>query len=262
MADDILVEEEDGIATVTFNRPDQRNAISYDMWLEIRRISAGLEESPTVRVVVFRGAGDEAFSAGADIKDFDLHRSDSAKARVYSSAVEGAMEAVEVSSKPTICLIRGYCVGGGFELTHACDLRVATDDARMGITAARLGIAIGHREMRRLVHLAGRGGALSILLTGRLMGADEALRLGLVHQVVPGADIEETTYSLARSVSRLAPLSHSAHKEVLRTVLEEPDLRGVPSEAEASSFYHFDTEDFHEGRRAFLEKRRPEFKGR
>ena len=137
---------EDGIATVTINRPEQRNAISYPMWMEFQRIAGELEASRSVRVVVFRGAGDKAFSTGADIKGFGEHRRDSAKAREYAAAVEGAMDAVEGISKPTICLIKGYCVGGGFELTHACDLRIAADDARMGITAARLGICIGYRE--------------------------------------------------------------------------------------------------------------------
>ena len=262
MDGEILLEERDGIATVTLNRPEQRNAINYDMWLELQRIAADLEASSWVRVVVFRGAGDEAFSTGADIKDFELHRNNSTKALVYASAVEGAMDAVEAISKPTICLMKGYCVGGGFELTHACDLRIASDNARMGITAARLGIAIGYGEMRRLVQLAGRGGALYILLTGLLMDAHEALRLGLVHQVVPVTQVEEYTYNLAEQVSRLAPLSHKAHKEILRTVLEQPDLGTISPEKEALPFVHFDTQDFHEGRRAFLEKRRPEFEGR
>jgi len=259
---DILVEQRDGIATVTFNRPDQRNAISYDMWLELQKLAEDLDTSPSVRLVVFRGSGDEAFSAGADIKDFEIHRSDSAKAHVYDSAVEGGMDAVEALSRPTICLIKGYCVGGGFELTHACDLRIAADNARMGIPAARLGISIGYQEMRRLVQLAGRGGALDILLTGRLMDAHEALRLGLVHRVVPLAQVEEYTYDLAQQVARLAPLSHRAHKKIIRTVLDDPALSSLSPEKEALPFMHFDTQDFQEGRRAFLEKRRPEFKGR
>ena len=119
MGQDILLDEQDGIATVTLNRPDRRNAISYEMWLELQRLAVDLEasSSSSVRVVVFRGAGDEAFSAGADIKGFELYRNNSAKAQIYASAVDGAMDAVEALSKPTICLIKGYCVGGGCELT-------------------------------------------------------------------------------------------------------------------------------------------------
>jgi len=262
MGDDILLEERDGIATVTLNRPEQRNAISYDMWQELERIATDLEASTQARVVVFRGSGEEAFSSGADIKEFESHRNDTAKARIYASAVEGALDAVEGLSKPTICVIKGYCVGCGFELSHACDLRIAAENARMGITAARLGIAIGYREMRRLVQLAGRGGALYILLTGLLLDAHEALSMGLVHQVVPVSKLEEHTQGLVEQVSRLAPLSHKAHKEILRTVLEQPDLRGLSAEKEALPLLHFDTQDYREGQRAFLEKRRPEFVGR
>ena len=262
MGEEILFDQRDGIATVTINRPGQRNAISYAMWLELQKIAQELEASPSVRAAVFRGAGDEAFSAGADIKDFDLHRNSSAQARLYASAVEGAMDAVECLSRPTISLIRGYCVGGGFELTHACDLRIAADNSRMGITAARLGIAIGYREMRRLVQLAGRGGALHILLTAGIFGADEALRLGLVHRIVPAEEVEEYTYDLARRVAGLAPLSHKAHKRILRTVLEDPSLTGHSPEEDELPFIHFNTRDFQEGRRAFLEKRLPQFEGR
>ena len=261
MGDDILVEERDGIATITFNRPEQRNAIGYDMWLGLERIAKDLDSSSRTRVVVFRGSGDEAFSAGADIKEFESHRSDSAKARVYAAAVERALDSIEGLSKPTICVIKGYCVGGGCELASACDLRIAAEDARMGITAARLGIAIGYGEMRRLVQLAGRGGALYILLTGRLLNAQEALRMGLVHQVVPVAELEEQASRLVEQVASLAPLSHKTHKEILRRVLNDPELAGLSAEEETLPLLHFDTQDFLEGQRAFLEKRRPQFQG-
>ena len=261
MGDEILVEEQDGVATVTLNRPGQLNAINYDMWVGLERIARDLDASSKIRVVVFRGSGDEAFSAGADIKEFESHRSDSVKARVYASAVEGALDSIEGLSKPTICVIKGYCVGGGFEFTNACDLRIADEDARLGITAARLGIAIGYGEMRRLAQLAGPAGALYILLTGRLLDAQEALRMGLVHQVAPVAELEEQASRLIDQVSRLAPLSHKAHKEVLRRVLLDPALTGLSAEEEALPLLHFDSQDFQEGQRAFLEKRRPEFKG-
>ena len=262
ISDDILLEERDGVATVVLNRPHQRNALSYHMWLDLQRIAVDLEASSTVRAVVFRGAGQDAFSAGADIKDFDLYRDTSAKAHLYAAAVDGAMDAVEAISKPTIALILGYCVGGGLELTHACDLRVAADNSRLGITAAKLGIAIGYREMRRLAQLVGRGGALYILLTGRLVDSQEALRMGLVHQVVPLEGAEECAYALAQEVAQLAPLSHAAHKAILEKVLEGPGLEGQTPEEEALPFLHFDTEDYRQARRAFIEKRPPQFLGR
>ena len=261
MFEDILVEQRDGTATVIFNRPEQRNDINYFMWLDLQRIAADLETSPDVQVVVFKGAGGEAFSAGADIKDFDLYRNNSAKARVYASAVDGALDALERLSKPTLCLMKGYCVGGGFELTNACNLRIASETAKVGITAARLGIAIGYREMRRLVQLAGHSVALDLLLTGRLVDAREALHLGLVSQVIEATQVEEHTYDLAARIAGLAPLSHKAHKEIVRKVMERPDLTDLTAEEEALPFRHFDSQDFIEGRQAFLEKRRAEFRG-
>jgi len=258
----ILVERRDGIATVTFNRPDQRNALNYWMWLDLRRILVDLETDPEVRVVVFRGAGTEAFSAGADIKDFDLYRNNAQKARLYQEAVEGTLRYLERMTRPTIAMIRGYCVGGGFEFTHACDLRIASEDARVGIPAARLGISIRHEEMRRLVQLGGRGSALFILLTARLFDAQTALRMGLLDAVVPPEELEEFTYGVARDIARLAPLSHRIHKEVLRKVLEDPALAHLTPEEADLPLTVFDTEDYREGRRAFLEKRPPRFQGK
>ena len=262
MAEDILLEERDGIATITFNRPDQRNAISYQMWLDLQRLLVDLEGSDRVRAVVFTGAGSEAFSAGADIKDFDLYRDSAAKARVYAAASEGAMDMAETLSKPTIALIKGYCMGGACELTTALDLRIAADNARLGIPAARLGITIGYKEMRRLVEVVGPATAKYMLLTARQLKAEEALRLGLVHAVLPLSEIEEFTYTLAKEVAALGPMAHRLNTRVLRKVMEDPFLRSLTPEEEALPFQVFDSEDYREGRRAFLEKRRPSFRGR
>ncbi len=262
MGEDILLERQDGIATVTFNRPAQRNAINYHGWLELQRIAIDLEHDDSVKVVVFTGAGDEAFSAGADIKDFDLYRDNSAKARVYAAAFDGAMDAIEAMSRPTICMIKGFCVGGGCEMSLAADIRIAADNSRFGIPVAKLGILVGYREMRRLVHLVGPGNASYILLTGRLLDAQEALRIGLVNAVVPLAEVKEHTYKLAKEMVPLAPLSQRRHKQILRTVLRNPSLAGLTPEEEHLPFTNFDSEDFHEGRRAFIERRAPQFKGR
>jgi enoyl-CoA hydratase len=261
VAADILLTVADGIATVTFNRPQQRNAITYQMWLDLQRIAIDLERDPAVRVVVFTGAGDEAFSAGADIKDFDVYRDNADKARLYSQAAEGAMDRIEALSKPAICMIKGYCVGGGCELTTAADIRIGADNARLGITAARLGIAIGYKEIQRLAACVGPAWAKYILLTARLLDAQEALRIGLLHQVVPIGEVEAYTYRLAQEMAALAPLSHRVIKRMLRKVLEDPALRLTPEE-EALPFLLFDSQDYHEGRRAFLEKRRAQFQGR
>ena len=262
MAEYITLEEEDGIATVRFNRPDQRNAIDYHGWVELQRIAGQLERDDAVKVVVFTGAGDEAFSAGADIKDFDLYRDDSNGAKVYAEAFDGAMDAIESLSKPTICLIKGFCIGGGCELSMATDIRIAADNSRFGIPVARLGILVGYREMGRLLNLVGPGNASYILLSGRMIDADEALRIGLINRVVALDEIQWHTYQLARDMVPLAPLSQRRHKRILQTVLRNPSLKGLTPEEEELPFTNFDSEDFHEGRRAFLEHRTPHFKGR
>ena len=262
MADDIVLERRDGIATITLNRPDQRNAIDYEGWLELGRVAEALAADDGVRVVVLTGAGDDAFSAGADIKDFDRYRTDSTQARAYQAAFDAATDAIEALPVPTICLIKGFCIGGGCELTLAADVRIAADNGRFGIPAARLGIVIGHREMRRLVRLAGPGNASYLLLSGRIIDAVEALRIGLVNAVVPLAESEGYVHELAREMADLAPLSHGQHKQIMRKYVLDPSLETLTPEEEGLPFANFDSDDFHEGRRAFLERRKPDFKGR
>ena len=262
MTEDILVSTQDGIATVTFNRPRQRNAISYHGWLELRRIAMDLDRDPEVRVVMFTGAGDAAFSAGADIKDFENYRDNSEKAVVYAEAFDGAMDAIEAVSKPTICLIKGFCVGGGCELSMATDIRIAADNSRFGIPVARLSILVGYKEMRRLVQLVGPGNAAYILLSARLIDAEEAYRIGLVTQVVPLEEVSEVAYDLAREMVPLAPLSQARHKKILQTILKNPGLESLSEEEELLPFTNFDSEDFQEGRSAFIERRTPNFQGR
>ncbi len=262
MTDDILVSTQDGIATVTFNRPRQRNAISYHGWLELRRVAIDLDRDQNVRVVMFTGAGDSAFSAGADIKDFENYRDNSEKAVVYAEAFDGAMDAIEAISKPTICLIKGFCVGGGCELSMATDIRIAADNSRFGIPVARLSILVGYKEMRRLVQLVGPGNTSYILLSARLLDAEEAHRIGLVTQVTPLEEVSDVAYGLAREMVPLAPLSQMRHKKILQTVLRNPALHSLSQEEEFLPFANFDSEDFQEGRSAFIERRAPRFQGR
>ncbi len=261
MAEDILVETKDHVATVTFNRPEKRNAINHEGWRTIGRICEELAEDRDVRVVVFTGQGTDAFSAGADISDFSELRSNSKQAKVYAAAFDGAVDAVEALPQPTICKIKGFCMGGGCELSLGADLRIAADNGRFGIPTAKLGILIGYREMSRLVSLVGPGSASYILMSARQLDAEEAQRVGLVNQVVPLAEIDGSVDELAAEMAELAPLSQSRHKEIMRTVLENPGLEGLTPNEEELPFKNFDSEDFREGRRAFLERRTPKFKG-
>ncbi len=261
MSDHIFLERDPPLATMTLNRPQQRNAISYQMWGELSQLLRELDDDGNCRAVVITGAGTEAFSAGADIKDFEEYRADSTMGRQYNSAVDGLLRTLAEMETPTISMIRGYAIGGGCELAVATDLRIASEDSKLGIPAARLGISIGHLEMQGLVNLVGKGNALYILYSGRLIDAQEALGMGLVNQVVANEDLVPTTYQLAREIAALAPLSHAINKRTLNQVLAKPRLDQLTQEEADLPLTQFDTRDYQEGYRAFLEKRRPEFRG-
>ena len=262
MSDHILLERRDGIAYVTFNRPEQRNAINYAGWLELQRLAAELGSDDSVRVVVFAGAGEKAFSAGADIVDFEEHRDNGAKARRYAEAFDGALTAIGELPKPTISRIHGFCVGGGCEFATTTDIRIVTEDSRFGIPIARLGLLIGYVEMSHLVNLVGTGAASYLLLSGRLIDAQEALRIGLVTQVVGAGELESYTDKLAGEMAQLAPLSQKHTKTLMRTLQKNPGLQDLtPAETELP-YVVFDSDDYREGRTAFVERRVPKFKGR
>lgn len=261
MSDDILLHRQPPLATVTFNRAGQHNAISFSMWGELGQVLAELDADRQTRAIVITGAGKEAFSAGADIRDFEEYRSDSERGRIYNDGINRVLAALPAMATPTISMIHGYAVGGGCELAVATDLRIAADDSRLGIPVARLGITVGHQEMKGLVNLVGRGNAMYILLSSRLLDAQEALRIGLVNQVVPKDELESYTYRLAEEIASLAPLSHSVNKQTMAQVLAKPSLTDLtPKEADLP-LSQFDTRDYQEGYRAFLEKRRPSFTG-
>ena len=258
----ILTERQPPIATITINRPAQRNAINLDMWRELADLMRRLDADDAIRAVIIAGAGGEAFSAGADIADFEQYRSDSAKGQVYNDAVNGLLQTLAEMATPTISMIQGFAAGGGCELAVATDLRIAAEGSRLGIPVARLGISIGHREMRGLVDLVGKGNALYILLSGRLLTAHEAHRIGLVNQVVPPAELRDCVRQLAAEIAALAPLSHAVNKLTLRQIQAKPSLQDLTAEENRLPLTQFDTEDYQEGYRAFLEKRPPKFAGR
>ena len=213
--DSILLvdKQEDGIATVTINRPQVRNAMNYEMLQLLPRVMADLEQDESVRVIVLRGAGEEAFAAGADISEFKERRSTPELAQHYNEVSEQAMASIEAVKKPTIAMIYGYAMGGGCQTIAVCDLRIAADTAKFGIPAAKLGLAIGLGYARRLTQLVGPAYAKEILFTARTYPAQEALQMGLVNKVVPAAELAETTYALARDMLKNAPLSIQSAKQ-------------------------------------------------
>lgn len=264
MPDPLLVDHRDAVVTVTFNRPERRNALDLDTWRLLRDTARDLSEDRGLRCVVLRGAGEGAFSAGADIRDFERHRFDAKSAAAYAQAFEGALDAVEHIPVPTISMIQGFCVGGGLELATATDLRFARQGAKFGVPVARLGIVSGFQEMKRIVRLVGPGHASYIVFSGDLIDAQAAERIGLVNRVVTGdaRELESTVYGLADRIAATAPYSHRDHKTIIRRVVEEPSLATLSERERALQFRVFDTDDFQEGRRAFVEKRAPRFSGR
>ena len=259
MSEPIKFNIENQIARVTFNRPEQHNAIRYNGWLKLIEIVNKIEEDSSIRSVVFSGGGEKAFSAGADIKDFETHRKDSKTAKTYSTAFDGALDAIEALSVPTISMIRGICVGGGCELSMATDIRIASNKSKFGIPVAKLGILVGYREMKRLVNLVGPGNASYILLSGRLIDSAEAFRMGLITQLVEDSELEDTVLNLANEITPLAPLSQKRHKIILQNVISNQSLDGLDQEL---PYTNFDSADFQEGKEAFISRRPPNFKGR
>ncbi|MBI4590001.1 MAG: enoyl-CoA hydratase/isomerase family protein [Candidatus Rokubacteria bacterium] len=261
MSDLIRVEQQDTIATVIFNRPEMRNAISLAMWEELARVTEGLGKDPGVRAVVYRGAGAEAFASGADISEFKEVRKDVATAQAYNTATEAAYLAIRQCPKPTVAMIFGFCMGGGVAVAMACDLRFAAEGARFGIPAARLGIIYGLGSIRQLVDLVGPSYAKDILFSARTFDAREALAIGFINRLLPVEELESYAYDYLKKVAANAPLSVRGAKTIIEAILED----GGVSQRERIrklSLEAFESEDYKEGTRAFLEKRPPRFEGR
>ncbi len=261
MTDDILVTQDGNIATVIFNRPAVRNAISFAMWSEIAYIIERLTGDDAVRAILLRGAGTDAFASGADISEFEQNRKDRATAIAYNKIVEDACTAIRRCPKPTAAMMFGFCMGGAMAIAMACDLRFAAEGSRFGIPAAKLSIVYAFDDVRQLVNIVGPANPKDILKSGRAVGAEEAFRIGLVQRLLPAAELEAYTFDYLRAVTANAPLSLRGAKRQIQAIFEgvteehRQHMRGLRDQT-------FDSEDFKEGTRAFLEKRPPRFQGR
>jgi enoyl-CoA hydratase len=255
----MLAEIDGPVGWLTFNKPERRNAVSLDMWEAIPGIVERFESDPAVRVIVLKGAGDKAFVSGADISQFEKARASADANIVYERAFEAASDALSGCSKPTIAMIRGYCIGGGMAIAASCDLRLATEGSTFGIPAARLGVGYGAAGVKKLVDLVGPAFAKEIFLTARHFSAAEAAAMGLVNRVLPDSGLEGFTRGYCATIAENAPLTMMAVK---RTVAEVG--RGHKADLDLCARLVdqcFASEDFVEGRRAFMEKRRPVFRG-
>ncbi|MES2187048.1 MAG: enoyl-CoA hydratase-related protein [Pseudomonadota bacterium] len=255
----ILVDRDERTATVTFDKPAALNALDLGMWSDLAATMATLSADDTLRCIVLRGAGGQAFSAGADIADFPHSRLNAAQARGYGQVTGAAMRAIADCRHPTVALIQGVCVGGGLEIASMCDMRICGTSSRFGVPVNRLGLVVSYDEMAGLVGLVGKAVALEIVLEGRVFDAQEAFAKRLVNKVVADAEVVEQAYATARRIGHGAPLVARWHKQFLRRLAEPAPL----TEAERDEAYAcFDTEDFRIGYQSFLKKERPTFVGR
>ena len=255
----ILVERQERIATITFNRPDRMNAMDLAMWQGLGDAMATLSADDELRCVVLRGAGGKAFSAGADIEEFQRLRADANQAAAYGRVTHGAMRAVADSRHPTLAVIEGACVGGGLEIASVCDMRICGSGSRFGVPVNKLGLTMSYGELGGLVDLVGGATALEIVLEGRVFDAREALAKRLVNRVVDDADVLAEGEATARRIANGAPLVARWHKKFVRRLAQPSPL--TPEEAD-EAYACFDTEDFRIGLQAFLSKSKPAFAGR
>lgn len=257
MSDHILVERDEAVATVILNKPDSHNAISLGMYRRLPEVFRELDADSSVKVIVVRGAGTRSFASGADISEFEEVRGNAKSAKAYNEEVAAAEHAIEGVSKPTIAMVHGYCIGGGCGLALACDLRFADERSKFGITPAKLGLVYSLESTKRLVDLVGPSRAKWILFSGQLIQSEEALRLGLIDELIPSEDLEKQTYEFARLVTTRAQFSVRSSKRIVDLVLGgQVEDDEVTVDIRNSSF---DTEDYAEGVRSFLEKRPPRF---
>jgi enoyl-CoA hydratase/carnithine racemase len=259
MSEPVLYEVEDHVATLTLNRPEVRNAMNTALREAMYAHLTALASDDDVRVIVVTGAGDRAFSAGADIREF-VEPLTPTRFREQRQRMD-FRQIMERCPQPIIAAIRGVALGGGLELALACDIRIAGDDALLGLTEVNLAIIPGGGGTQRLPRLLGRGKALEMILTGARIGAAEALALGLVERVVPAADVLAAARTLGRELAAKAPLAVRYAKEAVVKGLEMSLVDGLRLEGDLSALLRT-TEDRLEGARAFLEKRAPDWKGR
>ena len=257
----LVVEKKAAVGWIVFDQPAKRNAINGAMWRGIAPAMKQLDADPEVRCVAFRGAGSGAFSAGADISEFETIRAQRASVSQYDGLLDQVLHAIQDSPKPSLAMIHGYCMGGGLEVALACDLRYCGASAQFGIPAAKLGLAYNIEGHKRLLETVGHARAREIMFLGRRYSADEALDMGLVHAVVADAELGGSVERIIKTLCENAPLAIANTKTIIEEFVK---AKGSPNAARMRAAIErcAKSEDYQEGRRAFMEKRKPRFEGK
>ena len=258
---ELLITKKAAVGTITISNPTKMNAMSVQMWTDLPKAIRAFDADPEVRVIVITGQGEKAFVSGADISQFDTLRSSPKTQQDYEDAVSDSMIAPLQCSKPIIAKIRGFCFGGGLGLAAACDIRICSDTSTFRMPAARLGLGYGHTGIKRFTDVIGLANATDIFVTARRFDAPDALRMGFVSRVCQASDIDAIVDEYTQLISDNAPLTVAASKFIVRQVCAHPDEQDLDRAVEMVNTC-FASEDFKEGRAAFMGKRPAQFKGR
>jgi len=259
-SDKMLSRRDGHVGYVIFNNPERHNAVSLEMWAATSAILEEFAKDADVRVVVLTGAGGKAFVSGADISKFESERSNKENIDRYNVAVDKANTAVYEFPKPTIAMIRGYCIGGGVGLALCCDMRICSDNSKFGVPAAKLGLGYGYKGIKKLVDVVGPSFAKEIFYTARQFTAAEALTMGLVNRMLPEAELEKYVKDYAETISGNAPLTVDAVKYIVGETVKPESEQNLQKCADLVA-QCFASKDYIEGRKAFMEKRKPAFTG-
>ncbi len=259
MAERVIVNCKDNVAYIKLTYPAQLNVLDIHGWRSLRQVVEEVSQNGEVSCVVIEGEGEQAFSAGSDIKSFLGERNTEDQVREYGSALEGALSALTNCPHPMVALINGICVGGGLEIAACCDLRICGEGSKFGAPINRLGLTMSYTELGPIVRLIGASRTLEILFGGGLITAQKAYDIGLVTTVVPDGTVREEVDSVVENIGSGAPLVNRWHKKFVRNLVDGVD---VTQEMKEEAYEAFQTEDYKEGIQAFLERRKPKFKGR
>ncbi len=261
-AEEKLLTRKDGaVGHIIFNNPARHNAVSLDMWQRMHKALAEFAVDPQLRVLVISGAGGKAFVSGADISKFESERASEEAVKVYNATSAAAYAQLVEFPRPTIAKIQGYCIGGGANVAVCCDLRVCTADAKFGIPAARLGLGYGYTGVNRLSAIVGVSRAMELFYTARQVNAQEAYDMGLVNRVVPAGEIDKAIDEWTQMIAENAPMTIATVKASAGEIMKPESQRDI-AKLDRMVEACFNSADYIEGRRAFMEKRKPKFQGR